>query len=77
LVGIWDVQMMWKKQHHAEPREDVLECNQLACEEFQKFILAIESYPERFAKEPGISFRRHLSSLFTSSRNDVGATRHD
>ena len=69
-AGIWDVEMRLKKQRHAQSREDVLECNRLASEEFQKFIRAIESYPERFAKEPGITFRRHLSSLFSTSRKD-------
>ena len=62
------MQMRRKKQRHAQPREDVLECNQLAFEEFRKFVRAIESYPERFAKQPGISFQRHLSSLFATSR---------
>jgi hypothetical protein len=69
--------MRQKKQRHAQPREDVLECNQLASEEFQKFILAIESYPERFAKEPGISFRRHLSRFTTSRNKDSDAPRGD
>jgi hypothetical protein len=73
LAGIWDVQMRWKKQRHAQPRADVLESNRLASEALQQFIRAIESYPERFAKEPGISFRRHLSSLFTASRKDKDA----
>jgi hypothetical protein len=59
-----------KKQRHAPPREDAQGCNQLASEKFQKFIRAIETYPERFAKEPGISFRRYLSSMFTTSCDD-------
>ncbi len=37
-------------------------------EEIQKFLRALDSYPERVAKEPNVSFRRHLSGLFKASR---------
>ena len=31
--------------------------------EMQSFLLALDSYPERFATNPGISFEEHRSSL--------------
>ena len=31
--------------------------------EIQSFLLALDSYPERFAQSPGISFEEHRSSL--------------
>ena len=34
--------------------------NEQASEEIQKFLRALDSYPERVAKEPSVSFRRHL-----------------
>jgi hypothetical protein len=38
-------------------------------EEIQNFLQAVNSYPARVAKEPGISFQQHLSSIF-AARND-------
>jgi hypothetical protein len=58
-----------KMRHHVQPRESVLHRNEQASEEIQKFLCALDSYPERVAKEPGLSFRRHLSKIFTASSN--------
>jgi hypothetical protein len=38
-------------------------------EEIQSFLEAVDSYPARVAKEPGVSFHQHLSSIF-ATRND-------
>jgi hypothetical protein len=62
------VGMKSKMQHHVQPRESV-QRNEQASEEIQTFLRAVDSYPERVAKDPGISFRRHLSSLFAASPN--------
>jgi len=61
--------MKSKMQHHVQPRENVLHRNEQVSEEIQKFLSAVDSYPDRVAKEPGLSFRRHLSSLFATSPN--------
>ncbi len=54
--------------HHVQPRESEPPRNEEAVEEIQKFLRALDSYPERVAKEPKVSFRRHLSGLFKASR---------
>lgn len=56
-------------QHHVQPRESVLHRNEQVSEEIEKFFRAVDSYPDRVAKEPSISFRRHLCSLFATSRD--------
>jgi hypothetical protein len=53
-----------KMQHHVQPRESVPERPEQVSEEIEKFLHAVDSYPDRVAKEPRLSFRRHLSSLF-------------
>jgi hypothetical protein len=60
--------MKSKMYHHVQPRESDPLRNEQAVEEIQKFLRALDSYPERVAKEPNVSFRRHLSGLFKASR---------
>jgi hypothetical protein len=60
-----------KMQHHVQPRESDPHCNEQASEDIQKFLRAVASYPERVAKEPGVSFRQHLASLFGPSDNNT------
>ena len=61
--------------HHVQPREGEPLCNEQASEEIQKFLQALDSYPDRVAKEPSVSFRRHLSSLFKAPRKNTDVTR--
>jgi hypothetical protein len=35
--------------------------------EIDSFLRAVSSYPDRFAREPYLSFRQHLSSIVTGS----------
>ena len=35
-------------------------------QEIQSFLHALDSYPARVAKEPGVNFQEHLRSLFVS-----------
>ncbi len=51
-------------EHHVQPRESAQRRNQQASEEIQKFLWAVDSYPDRVAKEPGLSFHRHLANFF-------------
>lgn len=47
--------------------------------EIQNFLKAVDSYPARAAKEPALSFRRHLSSFFAvdrDGRQDRRSRRH-
>jgi hypothetical protein len=37
--------------------------NRQAHMEIQSFLRALDSYPERFSREPDVSFEQHLSSL--------------
>jgi len=37
-----------------------------AQEEIDSFLRALSSYPDRFAREPYLSFQQHLSSIVTA-----------
>lgn len=41
--------------------------NEQVRSEIQSFLRALDSYPERFALSPGISFEEHLGSLVEAS----------
>lgn len=55
--------------------ENSVSANEEVRSEIQIFLEALSSYPERFAKEPGITFDEHRSSLLrrakTSTRRDA------
>jgi hypothetical protein len=38
--------------------------------EIQTFLQALNSYPDRFARNPGISFEEHCSSLIPVAKTD-------
>jgi hypothetical protein len=38
-----------------------------AQQEIESFLRALRSYPDRFAREPCLSFRQHLSSIVTAA----------
>jgi hypothetical protein len=65
-------------QHHVQPRASAPPRSEQVQEEIQNFLRAIDSYPNRFAKEPRISFQRHLRSFFSpghTNRNHTQAPR--
>jgi hypothetical protein len=39
--------------------------------EIQTFLLALDSYPDRFSKDPKITFEKHCSSLVPASKNNL------
>lgn len=45
------------------PRESPRPTNRKADVEIQSFLQAIDSYPERFSREPEVSFAQHLISF--------------
>jgi hypothetical protein len=58
---------MKTKKHHAtdlgvaDPREHE------AQREIDSFLRAVSSYPDRFAREPYLSFQQHLSSIVAAA----------
>src|SRR5271166_5555683 len=63
-----------KMQHHVQPRGSAPPRSEQVQEEIQNFLRAIDSYPTRFAKEPRISFQRHLRSFFSTGHEDRNYT---
>jgi hypothetical protein len=64
-----------KGRLHNQPRETVEAsivepCNEQVLMEVQSFLQALASYPDRFAKEPKISFEQHLGSLVAASQSE-------
>jgi hypothetical protein len=50
-------------------------------QEIDNFLRALSSYPDRFAREPDLSFQQHLSSIVAadhpqSSSHDHNGSRH-
>jgi len=50
-----------KMQCEVEPRV-IVPAAQVE-QEIQNFLEAVDSYPDRVAKEPGITFQQHLASI--------------
>jgi hypothetical protein len=46
-------------------------------EEIQNFLHAVKSYPSRVAKEPGITFQKHLSSIFGPNSDTAAGDRRE
>ena len=46
-----------------QPVETFRPANSEALAELENFLRAVDSYPERFAREPDVSFEQHLNSL--------------
>ena len=40
--------------------------------EVQDFMMAVNSYPDRVARDPGVSFQRHLFNVMSASRRSSG-----
>jgi hypothetical protein len=62
---------MKTKKHHATshgcgaPREHKAQHENEAQREIENFLRAVKSYPDRFAREPFLSFQQHLCSIAT------------
>lgn len=57
-------------------RSDRVSGNEEACLEIQSFLKALDSYPERFARNPGVSFEQYHSGLM-SGRNGSSRAKQD
>ena len=42
--------------------------------EIQTFLLALNSYPDRFSKDPKITFEKHCSSLASPTKNNLSGS---
>jgi hypothetical protein len=45
-------------------------------QEIEHFLKALDSYPDRFAREPHLSFEQHLFSLAVEEQTIPGQSRH-
>lgn len=64
-----------------QPRQIIAARSEPVREEVQQdirnFLQALDSYPARVAKEPGVSFHQHLCSLFAADRIGIDDDRRD
>lgn len=58
-------------------RSDRVSGNEEACLEIQRFLKALDSYPECFARNPEVSFEQHHSGLMLVGRNGSGRAKKD
>ena len=59
--------LMKTRGHHVQLRDSSGSQNQQARREIESFLLAVRSYPDRVAKEPGITFDQHLANVFAAT----------
>jgi hypothetical protein len=57
------------KNYHSRVRVNRVSGNKQVRRELKKFLQALDSYPDRFAKNPKISFEQHLRSLAQSANS--------
>jgi hypothetical protein len=53
-------------QRLVQPREILPLRHRQVSDEIQKFLRAVNSYPDCFAKKPSLSFQQHLVRVFES-----------
>jgi hypothetical protein len=59
--------MKTKKRHATDLCVANFTRDQDAEQEIDSFLRALRSYPDRFVREPSLSFRQHLSSIVTAA----------
>ena len=60
--------MNMKKIRPSMKRETAMSINQQVLTEIQIFLKALDSYPDRFARDPQITFEQHHCGLITSDQ---------
>jgi hypothetical protein len=65
----WIIQGVRMKRKRSSRGSERVSSNEEARVEMQSFLEALNSYPERFARNPGVSFAQHHSSLIPVERN--------
>jgi hypothetical protein len=73
-----------KMQHQVQPRDIVASRGaQIRIiqgeveDEIRDFLMAVNSYSARVAKEPRVSFQQHLSNIFAARNKNVDPARRD
>jgi hypothetical protein len=59
---------MKARMSNVRPCANLLAGNKQVQSEIRNFLEALDSYPERFAEEPGITFEQHLCNLVCAAR---------
>jgi len=75
---IQGVRMKRKKFSRSSDRvseSDRVSGNEEACLEMQSFLMALDSYPECFARNPEVSFEQHHSGLMSVGGNGSGRSK--
>jgi hypothetical protein len=58
---------MKSRMRHVQPRESFYSGDEQARNEIRRYLQALASYPDRFAQNPDISFKKHLHSVVAAS----------
>ena len=61
---------MKARMNNVQRRESLLSGNKQVRSEIRRFLEALNSYPERFAEEPGITFEQHLCNLVSGGTRE-------
>jgi hypothetical protein len=61
--------MKRKMHYHVQPRETLPPRSEQVQAEIENFLQALDSYPARVAKDPGLSFHQYLGSFFTAAHD--------
>ena len=67
--------MKVKKHYAVDPLGSDADRELEVQQEIDSFLRAVNSYPDRFAREPYLSFQQHLSSIVTATHTP--GTRED
>jgi hypothetical protein len=62
---------MKAKMQYVQPPENLLPGNERVRLEIQSFLKALDSYPDRFAREPEVSFEQHFCSLVAAGKSEL------
>jgi hypothetical protein len=57
------------RMRHVQPRESFCSGDEQVQVEIQRYLQALASYPDRFAQDPDISFKKHLHSVVAGSQS--------
>ena len=57
-----------KRKREVSVGENLESANQQARSEMRSFLQALDSYPERFANDPRVSFEQYCSSLIRAAK---------
>ena len=70
----WKIQGVRMKRNKSSRRSDRVIGNEEARVEMKSFLEALDSYPECFARNPGVSFEQHRIGFMPVGRNGAGRT---